>query len=90
MQAISLLDALDKAVNTFIMRVREWYSWHFPELGKIVTDHFQYARIVMLIKNKKSVDEGMLPALEEIVEDADIASQVCTGYHASYCMCHAP
>jgi snoRNA binding domain, fibrillarin len=75
-QAISLLDALDKAVNTFIMRVREWYSWHFPELGKIVTDHFQYARVVMLIKNKFSVNDEMQPDLEAIVEDADVATQV--------------
>jgi len=29
-QAIATLDHLDKAVNTFSMRVREWYSWHFP------------------------------------------------------------
>ena len=34
-QAIALLDTLDKDVNTFVMRVREWYSWHFPELIKV-------------------------------------------------------
>jgi RNA processing factor Prp31 len=34
-QAIALLDTLDKDINTFIMRVREWYSWHFPELVKV-------------------------------------------------------
>ena len=34
-QAIALLDTLDKDVNTFVMRVREWYSWHFPELVKV-------------------------------------------------------
>ena len=33
-QAIALLDTLDKDINTFVMRVREWYSWHFPELVK--------------------------------------------------------
>jgi len=35
-QSICLLDQLDKDVNTFAMRVREWYGWHFPELVKIV------------------------------------------------------
>jgi nucleolar protein 56 len=35
-QAIALLDTLDKDINTFIMRVREWYSWHFPELVKVI------------------------------------------------------
>ena len=31
-QAIAILDMLDKDINAFAMRVREWYSWHFPEL----------------------------------------------------------
>ena len=34
-QAIALLDTLDKDINTFIRRVREWYSWHVPELVKV-------------------------------------------------------
>ena len=29
------------------MRVREWYGWHFPEVGKIVTDNIQYAKMVL-------------------------------------------
>jgi len=35
-QSIALLDQLDKDINTFAMRVREWYSWHFPELSKVI------------------------------------------------------
>ena len=31
-QAIALLDTIDKDLNTFAMRTREWYSWHFPEV----------------------------------------------------------
>lgn len=45
-QAIALLDELDKELNTYAMRVREWYGWHFPELVKIVTDTLLYAKIV--------------------------------------------
>ena len=33
-QSIALLDQLDKDVNTFSMRIREWYSYHFPGLSK--------------------------------------------------------
>lgn len=29
-QAINLLDDLDKELNTYAMRVKEWYGWHFP------------------------------------------------------------
>ncbi|XP_072997459.1 probable nucleolar protein 5-2 [Typha latifolia] len=48
-QAIGLLDDLDKELNTYAMRVREWYGWHFPELAKIVQDNIQYAKAVKLM-----------------------------------------
>jgi len=38
-QAISLIDDLDKELNNFMMRLKEWYGWHFPELGRIITDN---------------------------------------------------
>ena len=48
-QAISLLDDLDKELNNYAMRCREWYGWHFPEFGKIVTDNLVYAKAVKKI-----------------------------------------
>lgn len=47
-QAIGLLDDLDKELNTYAMRVREWYGWHFPEMTKIVGDNIQYAKAVRI------------------------------------------
>jgi RNA processing factor Prp31 len=44
-QAIGLLDDLDKEINTYAMRVKEWYGWHFPEMAKIVADNLQYAKV---------------------------------------------
>lgn len=51
-QAIGLLDDLDKELNTYAMRVREWYGWHFPELAKIIQDNIQYAKTVKLMGNR--------------------------------------
>nr|ACA96503.1 MAR-binding protein [Dunaliella salina] len=48
-QAIGLLDDLDKELNTYAMRVREWYGWHFPEMTKIVNDNIAYAKVVKLM-----------------------------------------
>ena len=45
-QAIGLLDDLDKELNTYAMRVREWYGWHFPEMSKILSDNVVYAKVV--------------------------------------------
>lgn len=48
-QAIGLLDDLDKELNTYAMRAREWYGWHFPELAKIVNDNVAYAKCVQIM-----------------------------------------
>ncbi|GAB1600071.1 hypothetical protein Ahia01_000284600, partial [Argonauta hians] len=48
-QAIILLDDLDKELNNYVMRAREWYGWHFPELSKIVLDNIAFARVVDLM-----------------------------------------
>ena len=32
------------------MRIREWFGWHFPELGKIITDNEKYVKSVLLIQ----------------------------------------
>jgi hypothetical protein len=48
-QAVCLLDDLDKELNNYIMRCREWYGWHFPELGKIITDNIAFVKTVRII-----------------------------------------
>ncbi|KIK54399.1 hypothetical protein GYMLUDRAFT_48761 [Collybiopsis luxurians FD-317 M1] len=45
-QAIALLDDLDKEINIYAMRVKEWYGWHFPEMAKIIVDNSAYAKVV--------------------------------------------
>ncbi|KAJ1555150.1 snoRNP complex protein nop56 [Cladochytrium tenue] len=83
-QAINLLDQLDKDCNTFAMRVREWYSWHFPELVKVVNDNLLYARCVKYIKNKSSLSEASIPDLENILDqDATRARQVVQAAQSS-------
>lgn len=44
--AFGLLDMMEKNLNTFSMRLREGYGWHFPELDKIVSDNEAYARLI--------------------------------------------
>ena len=82
-QSISLLDTLDKDVNTFCMRVREWYSWHFPELVRIVSDNYTYARVAKLVKDKSKLGEDALPELTEIIGDEEKAEQVLSAARSS-------
>jgi nucleolar protein 58 len=45
-----LLDDLDKELNTYSMRLKEWFGWHFPEMTRVVTDNVQYAKTVLAVK----------------------------------------
>jgi len=60
---------LDKAVNTFAMRVREWYSWHFPELIRIVSDNLKYAQLVLVVKDKSTLNDDKLHELAAVADD---------------------
>jgi len=74
-QAIALLDQLDKDVNLFSMRIREWYGYHFPELVRLVPDNHQYAQVAKYIGDKETLDEEKLPDLAAILDDDSTIAQ---------------
>eukprot|EP01098_Paradermamoeba_levis_P007821 TRINITY_DN325_c0_g1_i1.p1 TRINITY_DN325_c0_g1~~TRINITY_DN325_c0_g1_i1.p1 ORF type:complete len:580 (+),score=283.47 TRINITY_DN325_c0_g1_i1:93-1742(+) len=82
-QSICLLDQLDKDLNTFAMRVREWYSWHFPELAKITSDNILFAKLAIFIKSKNNLSEDNLEELEEIVGDEGKAKEILAAAQSS-------
>ncbi len=61
-QAIQTLDDLDRAVNQFMGRLREWYGIHFPELDRLVEKHETYARLVLDLGKR---EHFVLEALEK-------------------------
>ncbi|KAI2611302.1 nucleolar protein Nop5 [Hypoxylon fragiforme] len=80
-QAIKLLDDLDKELNNYAMRVKEWYGWHFPELDRIVQDNLAYARIIItmgLRENAPNTDfSEILP--EDLEARVKAAAEVSMG-----------
>ena len=54
-QSIRAIDDIDKTINLFASRLREWYSVHFPELDDLVRDHLMYARIVSELGDRESI-----------------------------------
>nr|XP_028557482.1 nucleolar protein 58 [Podarcis muralis] len=84
-QAISLLDDLDKELNNYIMRCREWYGWHFPELGKIITDNLTYCKCVRKIGDRKNFAcSDLSEALpEEVEEEVKAAAEISMGTEVS-------
>ena len=74
-QAIGLIDDLDKELNNLAMRLREWYGWHFPEIGKLINDNLTYAKVVAEIGMKhlakgKNLSELVPEDLEQQIKEA--------------------
>ena len=53
-QVIQTIDDLDKALNLFMCRIREWYGLHFPELDRLIDKHETYARLVANLGRRNS------------------------------------
>lgn len=89
-QAINLVDQLDKDINTFSMRIREWYGYHFPELIKIVSDNNMYAKVVKITKNRKEMTDDLVTQIEEVVMDSAKAQAVIDASKSSMGMDISP
>ncbi|MEM0030862.1 MAG: C/D box methylation guide ribonucleoprotein complex aNOP56 subunit [Desulfurococcaceae archaeon] len=51
-QSIRAIDDIDRTINLYVARLREWYSVHFPELDEIVRDHEEYAKLVYELRDR--------------------------------------
>lgn len=80
-QAIALLDDLDKELNIYAMRVKEWYGWHFPEMARIVNDNLAYARIIIAMGMRtNAINADLAEILPEEIETAvKAAAEVSMG-----------
>ncbi|KAJ2542195.1 Nucleolar protein 58 [Coemansia sp. RSA 1853] len=84
-QAISLLDDLDKELNTYAMRAKEWYGWHFPEMAKIVNDNQAYAKVVKKAGFRNNISSTDLADIlpEEIEAEIKEAAEISMGTEVS-------
>ena len=84
-QAVSLLDDLDKEINNYTMRLKEWYGWHFPEMTKIVSDNLVYTKVVKATGMREKMINtdlsGILP--EDIEKDIKDAAEISMGTEIS-------
>jgi len=93
-QSIALLDQMDKDLNTFAMRIREWYSWHFPELKTHVKDNYMFARAAAYVQDRTTLTcegaEEKVKGLLEIVGDQETSDAVVAAAKTSMGMDCSP
>jgi RNA processing factor Prp31 len=62
--------------DLFVGCDKEWYSWHFLDMVKIVNDDCIYAKIIRFVKNKKSFITNSLEDLLKNIGDENKACEV--------------
>ncbi|KAJ6510289.1 Nop domain-containing protein [Mycena vitilis] len=84
-QAIALLDDLDKEINIYAMRVKEWYGWHFPEMAKIIVDNIAYAKTIRLMGFRTNASSTSFAAIlpEDLEEILKAAAEISMGTEIS-------
>merc|ERR1712150_334927 len=72
-------------LNNYIMRAREWYGWHFPEMGKIVTDNLAYVRTVQAMGMRENASKADLSDIlpEEVENSVKEAAEISMGTEIS-------
>ncbi|KAJ3798312.1 hypothetical protein GGU11DRAFT_595305 [Lentinula aff. detonsa] len=84
-QAIALLDDLDKEVNIYAMRVKEWYGWHFPEMAKIIVDNIAYAKVIRAMGFRTNASSTSLASIlpEDLEAVLKAAAEISMGTEIS-------
>ncbi len=59
-QSIQTVDDLDKMLNLFVGRIREWYGLHFPELDRLIDKHETFLRLVANLGQRENFTEKSL------------------------------
>jgi len=79
-QAVQTVDDLDKSLNVFMSRVREWFGLHYPELDRMVDKHETYARLVVDLGTRENFTaenlekEGLPKAKSQKIAEVAAAS----------------
>lgn len=81
MQAVNLYEDLDKEINNYMMRLKEWYGYHFPELTKIVLDGPSYAKVVKELGLRENYSQKDFTEIvgEELNTEIKTAAEISMG-----------
>jgi len=62
MQVIGVLDEMDRVINVFVERLREWYGLYYPEGERHTSNHEEFARVV-LVGKREDIEDKHLAAM---------------------------
>jgi nucleolar protein 56 len=64
-QGIRAVEEIEKTLNVFTERLREWYSFHFPEMSKAVKSHEKFVNLVAKFGSREKIKDPEISLLAE-------------------------
>ncbi|KAI5169314.1 nucleolar protein 56 [Pancytospora epiphaga] len=80
-ETLNTIELLERSINTRTMRIRGWYSLHFPELNTI-SDNNEYLKFILTIGDRKKYTED-LEALGADEKNNDLSEHVLKALNSS-------
>jgi len=74
-QAVDAIDEIDKSLNIFIARLREWYGLHFPEMERNVEKHESFVKLISEYGLRDKIDEKELKQLAKTSMGIDLSEE---------------
>jgi len=72
-QAVDAIDEIDKSLNIFTARLREWYGLHFPEMERSVEKHERFVRLISDFGLRENIDEKELKQIAKTSMGIDLS-----------------
>ncbi|MCX8178519.1 MAG: hypothetical protein N3D75_01665 [Candidatus Aenigmarchaeota archaeon] len=57
MEVIDAIDEIDKSINIYVARIREWYGLHFPEFEKQVDKHEKFIKLIATFGSRDKIED---------------------------------
>jgi nucleolar protein 56 len=64
-QGVRAVEEIEKTLNVFIERLREWYSFHFPEMSKAIKSHEKFVNLVAKFGSREKIEDPEISLLAE-------------------------
>jgi nucleolar protein 56 len=62
-QGVRAVEEIEKTLNIFVERLREWYSIHFPEMDKAVKSHEKFVNLVAKFGSREKIEDPEISLL---------------------------
>ncbi|MFQ6123203.1 MAG: C/D box methylation guide ribonucleoprotein complex aNOP56 subunit [Candidatus Heimdallarchaeota archaeon] len=71
-QAVHAIDDINKMINLFASRVREWYGLHFPEADRLIEDHKFFLELVSNFGTRQEVFNAVVKGEKKVPKQLEV------------------